>query len=198
MTSQPAVRVQPPGAPQARSSSRFALQVASLAVAAVVTLGVLVGITVVAAPGTAPATASPGVERFLVGEVRPAPPIELVDADARPFSLASLRGRPVLVFFGYTQCPDVCPATTGNIGKVLTAIGGDLRAVFVTVDPERDTPAWLKEYLRFIPPGFDALTGTPDSIRATADAWGVRYARVETGTPGRYSMSHTADVYLVD
>src|SRR5204862_5216823 len=74
----------------------------------------------------------------------------------------------------------------------------DVRAILVTVDPERDSQAWLKEYMGYLRPGFTALTGTAGQIRATADAWEVRYARVETGTPGVYSMSHTADVYLVD
>ncbi len=73
-----------------------------------------------------------------------------------------------------------------------------MHAVFVTVDPERDTTTWLKEYVRYLPAGFVALTGTADQIRATADAWGARYARVEGATPDTYSMSHTADVYLVD
>ncbi len=116
----------------------------------------------------------------------------------RPFSLESLRGHPTLVFFGYTHCPDVCPATVGTVGLVMEDVGPAVRAIFVSVDPERDTPAWLQEYVRFLPAGFTAVTGPSPRIRATADAWGVRYARVETDIPGAYSMSHTADVYLVD
>ncbi len=80
----------------------------------------------------------------------------------------------------------------------MDAFGPGVGAVFVSVDPERDTTAWLREYVRFLPAGFTALTGTPEAIRSTADAWGVRYARVETGVAGAYSMSHTAEVYLVD
>ncbi len=109
-----------------------------------------------------------------------------------------MRGSRVLVFFGYTHCPDVCPATTGTIGRVLAAAGPSTRAVFVSVDPERDTPAWLNEYVRYIPKGFTAVTGSVAGVRSVADAWGVRYAKVDTGTPGAYSMTHTADVYLVD
>ena len=135
---------------------------------------------------------------FLYPTRAEAPPIELTDPDDRPFSLASLRGEPVFVFFGYTHCPDVCPATIGTVGLAMDAFGPGVHAVFVSVDPERDTTTWLKEYVRFLPAGFVALTGTSDQIRTTADAWGVRYARVETGVPGAYSMSHTADVYLVD
>lgn len=135
---------------------------------------------------------------FLYPAIRDAPPIELVDPDGRPFSLASQRGQQVLVFFGYTHCPDVCPATIGTIGEVLRTVGTGTRALFITVDPERDTVAWLREYARFLPAGLTALTGTPAQVRAVADAWGVRYARVETGSADAYSMSHTADVFLVD
>jgi protein SCO1 len=145
------------------------------------------------------APGAPGdVASFLSATPREAPPIELTDPDAEPFSLASLRGEPVFVFFGYTHCPDVCPATTGALGLTMDAYGPGVNAVFVSVDPERDTSTWLKEYVRFLPTGFVALTGTEEEIRATADAWGARYARVETGVVDAYSMSHTAEVYLLD
>ena len=137
------------------------------------------------------------VDRFLVASA-PAPPLTLIDQDDRPFDLASIRGTPVLVFFGYTHCPDVCPATVGTVGLAMEAFGEPVRAVFVSVDPERDTPPWLHEYVRYLPTGFSAVTGSSDRIAAVATAWGVRYAKVETGTPGEYSMSHTADVTLVD
>ncbi len=139
-----------------------------------------------------------GAGGFLYNDVREAPPIELTDQDGRPFSLASMRGSRVLVFFGYTHCPDVCPATTGTVGKVLAAAGPSTRAVFVSIDPERDTPRWLNEYVKYIPKGFTAVTGSVTGVRSVADAWGVRYAKVDTGTPGAYSMTHSADVYLVD
>jgi protein SCO1/2 len=138
------------------------------------------------------------VTRFLVPDPGPAPALALTDQDELPFDLAALRGTPVFVFFGYTHCPDVCPATVGTVGLAMEAIGSPSRAVFVTVDPERDTPAWLHEYVRYLAKGFVGVTGTPERIAAVAGDWGVRYARVETGTPGEYSMSHTADVLLVD
>ena len=138
------------------------------------------------------------VASYLEPQPRPAASIELTDATDAHFSLASLRGAPAFVFFGYTHCPDVCPATIGTVGLAIDAFGSGPRAVFVSVDPERDTTAWLREYVRFMPAAFIALTGTSTQIRATADAWGVRYARVETGVAGAYSMSHTADVVLVD
>ena len=104
----------------------------------------------------------------------------------------------MLVFFGYTHCPDVCPATIGTVGMAIDAYAGDAEAVFVSVDPERDTPDWLAEFVRFMPTGFRAVSGTPAQVRATADAWGVRYARVDTDQPGVYTMAHTADVFVVD
>lgn len=151
------------------------------------------------ASGSTAASAKPvDVAAFLYPTPGQAPAIELTDPDDRPFALASLRGAPVFVFFGYTHCPDICPATTGTVGLAMDAFGSGVNAVFVSVDPERDTTEWLREYVRFLPTGFTALTGTPAAIRSTADAWGVRYARVETGDAEAYSMAHTADVYLVD
>jgi protein SCO1/2 len=150
--------------------------------------------------GAAPIDSSAPVDvsGYLVEGQVEAPPLALTDQDGRPFDLASLRGSPVLVFFGYTHCPDVCPATVGTIGQAMERFGRPVRAVFVTVDPERDTPAWLREYVRYLATGFSAATGTPEQIAAVTAAWGIRYAQVETGTPGEYSMSHTADVMLVD
>ncbi len=142
-------------------------------------------------------TSDPAIT-FVYARPTGAPAIELIDPDGRSFSLASLRGQPVLVFFGYTHCPDVCPATISTVGEVMDSYGPRLKAVYVTIDPERDTTAWLKDYSRYLRPGFVALTGSGPAIRATASAWGVRYARVDTGGAGGYAMSHTADVYLVD
>ena len=155
----------------------------------------------VAAASPSPSAATTGpvdVASYLYTAPHPAPPIELTDPTDRPFSLASLRGGPALVFFGYTHCPDVCPATIGNIGLAMEAFGPGVRAAYVTVDPERDTTAWLREYVRFVPSGLVALTGASADIRATADAWGVHYARVEAEDGSAYGMSHSTDVYLVD
>ncbi|HJW23129.1 MAG TPA: SCO family protein, partial [Candidatus Limnocylindrales bacterium] len=141
-------------------------------------------------------TPSPG--SFLVPGVVEAPPIELTASDGQPFSLASLRGEAVLLSFGYTHCPDVCPATVGLVGQVITALAPDVKALFVTIDPARDTVPWLQEYVKYLARGYQALTGTVDQIRTTATAWGVQYARVDTGDPAGYSMTHTSDVFLVD
>lgn len=152
-----------------------------------------------ASTSPAPSPSAPiDVAAYLYPVPQAAPAIELTDTTDRPFSLSSLRGAPAFVFFGYTHCPDVCPATIGTVGLTLEGFGPGPRAVFVSVDPERDTTTWLREFARFLPSGFVALTGTGGDIRTTADAWDVRYARVETGVAGAYSMAHTADVYLVD
>ena len=182
-----------------------------LVLAMAVVCGVLVVATLVGG-GSAPAagtlsaptasteSGSPSVDpsAFLVSAPLPAPAIDLTDQDDRPFSLASLQGSPTFVFFGYTHCPDVCPATIGTVGEAMAATDVDARAVFVTIDPARDTTTWLREYARYLPAGFTALTGAEPAIRATADAWGVRYAKVDAAESGAYSMSHTADVHLVD
>lgn len=122
---------------------------------------------------------------------------DLVLPDGSAFELSSLAGAPVLVFFGYSHCPDVCPATLSELFGVIEA-EPETQALFVSVDPERDTPAFLAEWTAYLPSGFHALTGSPGAVRRAADAWGVRYARVETTSTAGYTMSHTADVFLLD
>ena len=193
--------------PRARLLRSVILAGAGLALVGGALMGCQVGSVRPSAARSSPAVGSPAapspgastdVSGFMEAEVRDAPPIDLTDSEDQPFALSSLRGQLVLVFFGYTHCPDVCPETVGMLGVAMKSFGPGVRAVFVTVDPERDTTSWLKEYRSYLPPGFTTLTGSADQIRATASAWGVRYARVDTGVVDGYSMSHTADVYLVD
>ena len=141
---------------------------------------------------------SADVDAFLLTDVQPAADLSLTGPDGLPMSLASLRGVPVLVFFGFTHCADVCPATIGTVGLAIDAYGQGAKAIFVSIDPERDTVPWLAEFVRFMPAGFTAVTGTPIQVRSTADAWGVRYAKVVGDDPVNYEMSHTADVFFVD
>ena len=103
----------------------------------------------------------------------------------------------MLVFFGYTHCPDVCPQTIGELFGVFEALP-QTQAVFVSVDPERDTPEFLQEWTTYMPENLFAVTGTPGAIRRAADNYGVKYARVETTSTAGYTMSHTADLYLID
>ena len=146
--------------------------------------------------GTAEATPDPA--SFAYAEVRPAPALELNDQEGNAFSLASLHGQPVMVFFGYTHCPDVCPATVGIVNQALITTGEGPRAVFVSIDPERDDVAAMRQYLQYLPKAYVGLSGSADDVRRNADAWGVKYARIETDSANGYAMAHTADIFLVD
>ena len=133
-----------------------------------------------------------------IGEPVAAPVLaDLVLPDGSGFDLAELQGENTLVFFGYTHCPDVCPQTIGELYGVFEALP-QTQAVFVSVDPERDTPEFLQEWIAYKPENFYAVTGTPGAIRRAADNYGVKYARVETTSTSGYTMSHTADIYLID
>jgi protein SCO1/2 len=134
----------------------------------------------------------------IVGEVKPAAElVDLVKADGTPFTLADERGDVTLLFFGYTHCPDVCPATIGELMQVLQ-VRPDVHVAFITVDPERDTLAFMADWTKYMPTGLMGVTGSPLAIRHAADSYGVRYARVDTGSKAGYSMSHTAFVYVID
>src|SRR4051812_31415973 len=135
---------------------------------------------------------------FAYANVRDAPPLDLTDQAGVPFTLSSLRGRPVLVFFGYTHCPDVCPATVGTLNQVLAAVGDGPRAIFASIDPDRDGVAAMATYLRYLPKAYVGLSGSPEQVAAATRPWGVEYAKVDEGDPGGYGMSHTSDVFLVD
>jgi protein SCO1/2 len=134
----------------------------------------------------------------VVGEPRPAPELaDLIYSDTTPFDLADYEGSNVLVYFGYTHCPDVCPATLGEVYQVFNA-APDTKALFITVDPERDTAEFLEEWTIYLHDNLAAVTGSPGALRRAADNYGVKYARVETTSTAGYTMSHTAELYLID
>jgi len=127
-------------------------------------------------------------------------PFQLVDQDGKRVTDQDLKGRPSLVFFGYTHCPDVCPTTLFDVSEVMRALGRDAdraAAYFITVDPERDTPAAMKDYLSSFDPHLRALTGDRPAIDAVEKAYRVYAKKVPTES-GDYSMDHTALVYLMD
>jgi protein SCO1 len=127
-------------------------------------------------------------------------PFRLVDQTGRTVTEQDFRGHPFLVFFGYTHCPDVCPTTLFDVSEILGKLGPDagrVAALFVTVDPERDTPAALKDYLSSFNPRLIGLTGDPAAIAAIAKEYRV-YLRKVPGENGEYTMDHTALVYLMD
>jgi protein SCO1/2 len=170
-----------------------------LATALSLTLGLVsTAVAQEASPEPASGEADPTIVPSPIGEPRPAPPLAgLVNPDLSPFDLAAFRGSPVLLYFGYTHCPDVCPATLGELFKVWEE-APDMQAVYITVDPERDTPEFLAEWTRYLPENLHAVTGSPGAIRSAAEGYGVRYARVETTSTAGYTMSHTAELYLID
>jgi protein SCO1/2 len=127
-------------------------------------------------------------------------PFSLVDQNGRTVTDKDLRGHPFLVFFGFTHCPDVCPTSLFEISEVLGKLGPDAQkvsALFVTVDPERDTPGAMKDYLSSFNPHLVGLTGDPATIAAVAKEYRVYVKKVPLDN-GDYTMDHTALVYLMD
>jgi protein SCO1/2 len=127
-------------------------------------------------------------------------PFELVDQNGRTVTERDLKGRPFLVFFGFTRCPDICPTTLFEVSEIMRALGKDAErvgALFITVDPERDTPAALKDYLSSFDPHLAGLTGEPAAVAAVAKAYRVYFKKVPLDQGG-YTMDHTAIVYLMD
>jgi protein SCO1/2 len=127
--------------------------------------------------------------------------LSLTDQNGQPRTLADFKGKVTVVFFGFTQCPDVCPTTMAELAQVKAALGQDgerVQGVFVTVDPERDSAEVLKSYMTGFDPSFVALRGTPEQIAATAKEFKVFYAKVPGKAEGSYSVDHTAGSYVFD
>ena len=127
-------------------------------------------------------------------------PFQLVDQNGRAVDQSILNGKWSLVFFGFTYCPDYCPTTLGVLEAVQQQLGDqarDVQIVFVSIDPERDTPRALKDYLSSdgFPDGVIGLTGTPEQVKAAADAYRASYSRVEQGET--YTMQHSLTIYLM-
>ena len=126
---------------------------------------------------------------------------QLTDHNGQLRSLKDFQGKVVALFFGYTQCPDVCPTTLAELAEVKKALGADgskLQGVFVTVDPERDTPEVLKAYMANFDPDFLALRGSPEQLAAMAKDFKAYYKKVEGKTPTSYTMDHSAASYIYD
>ena len=126
---------------------------------------------------------------------------ELVDMNGHKFTEADLKGKYTLLYFGYTSCPDICPTGLTLIAETLDRLGDlrrQFRVVMVTVDPERDTPEVLKEYMSNFGPEFIGLTGTPEQIRKMAKLWRAYFRKVPENGGEDYSMDHSAVTYLLD
>ena len=174
-----------------RSIVLFAAACAAIAVALVV-----VTLIVVSRPAGG---LQPG-EVVSTGQAQVGGPFQLVDQEGRPVDESLLEGKWSLVFFGFTYCPDFCPTTLAALEATKQRLGDkarDLQIVFISVDPERDTPQALKDYLSSdgFPEGVIGLTGTPEQVRTAADAYRAYYQKVGEGEG--YTMNHSLTVYLM-
>ena len=127
-------------------------------------------------------------------------PFQLTDQNGKAVTDKSLKGKPTLIFFGYTHCPDVCPTSLFEISEVLRAMGRDadkVNAIFISVDPERDTPAAMKDYLSSFDPHLEGLSGDPAETAKVITSYRV-YAKKVPTKDGDYTMDHTALIYLMD
>lgn len=127
--------------------------------------------------------------------------LNLHDADGRARTLADFKGKVTVVFFGYTQCPDVCPSTLAELAQARQLLGADgarVQGVFVTVDPERDTPEILKAYVGSFGDDFVALRGSDEETKAAARQFKVFFAKVPGKTDTSYTIDHTAGSYVLD
>jgi len=127
-------------------------------------------------------------------------PFQLTDQNGKAVTDKNLKGKPTLIFFGYTHCPDVCPTSLFEISEVLRAMGKDadkVNAVFISVDPERDTPATMKDYLSSFDPHLEGLSGDPAETAKVITSYRV-YAKKVPTKDGDYTMDHTALIYLMD
>ena len=169
-----------------RVSRRFVLRSGAAAIAA----------ALLAACGKKPSFNSTDVSGSDLGT-----DLSLTDFNGKPRTLQDFKGKVLVVFFGFVQCPDVCPTALAEFKQVKNQLGQDgerLQVVFVTVDPERDTPEILREYVTQFDPSFLGLRGDADATARVAKSFKVFYAKVPGKEPGSYTVDHTAGVYIYD
>ncbi|MFC4445118.1 SCO family protein [Castellaniella denitrificans] len=127
--------------------------------------------------------------------------LDMTDTTGQRRTLADFRGKVLLVFFGYTQCPDVCPTAMAQAAQTMQLLGDqarDVRVIMVSVDPARDTPDILGAYVQAFDPSFIGLTGTPEQLDKTARSFKAFYAKEPGPTPEHYAMNHSSAFYLMD
>ena len=125
----------------------------------------------------------------------------LIDHNGKRMNLSDYEGKWVILYYGYTFCPDVCPTTMMQLGRMMPLLGKDAKKVqifMISVDPERDTPERLKEYVTYFHPDFIGLTGTPDEVANAAAPFGIYYKKQEVEGASGYLMDHTASVTVLD
>ena len=170
-----------------------------LQVTAGVTLGLILALVwaLREGPGVRAGAAADPVAEALLPDPFPAPPLDLVDPSGAPARLADLRGSVVAIFFGYTHCPDVCPLTLASLGRLQDQDRDPpLEVVFVSVDPERDTPERLRAFTAGLPGHIRGWTADGEEVRRQADTFGVRVHRTEEAGPD-YLVDHTARTFIV-
>lgn len=158
----------------------------------------LIGLVLLAA-----CSAAPVFNGVVLDPPELAPPLRLADSTGTLFDLGAAKGKVALVFFGYTHCPDVCPTTLVDWRHVADSLGskaGEVRFVFVSVDPDRDTPAVAQRYAARFSPAFTGLTGTPAQIDAIKTAWKIASYRdgVPSDTTTTYTVTHPSQVFVID
>ncbi|WP_322995960.1 SCO family protein [Castellaniella sp.] len=127
--------------------------------------------------------------------------LSMVDTQGQTRTLADYQGKILLIFFGYTQCPDVCPTAMAQAAQALELLGAqasNVQVIMISVDPARDTPEILDAYVGAFDPSFVALTGTPEQLEKTARSFKAFYAKEPGPTPQQYAMNHSAAFYLLD
>jgi len=161
---------------------------------------VMIGAIAVAACATALWMGLALLPQVQSGATKIGGPFTLVDDTGAQVSEADLKGKPTVMYFGYTFCPEVCPTTLTDLAQWMQMIGQDadrLNYVFVTVDPERDTPKVMHDYVSAFDPRIRGLTGTSEQIAKVAKEYGVYYKRIPT-SDGGYVMDHSAVLYMMD
>lgn len=168
----------------------FLVKIAATLAAITALIAAIAAFIAVGAPGAAEEIE---VDRSATGA------FSLVSNEGKRVTEHDFRGRFLLVFFGYTSCPDVCPTDLATIGAAMKSLGKAQRQVqpiFITVDPERDTPEVMDAYAKFFHPGILGLTGTADEVAVAAQNFGAIYVKV-AGAEGRYTLDHSAHIYLL-
>lgn len=147
-----------------------------------------------------PARAARWMDNLMWGRGHVGGPFELVDQSGHRRTDADFKGKLLIVYFGYTYCPDICPTDLTQIGLAvdkLGDLGNDVQPLFITLDPERDTPKALAQYVPMFHPRLIGLTGTPEQVRAVADSYMAYYAKYVPSDGGAYLIDHTGVIYLI-
>ncbi len=165
-------------------------------------LGVVIGLAGLSMVAIMVLARNPSLHGSVIDPPQAAPALVLPGSNGQMFDVAQNRGKVVLIFFGYTSCTDICPATMAELHQVTSQLGkqvAEVRVVFVTVDPQRDTMEQMRQYLATFDPAFIGLTGSMDQLNQVWKAYGVyRQIQPNTADPKAYTVDHTSYIYVID